>query len=415
MKRHSGLGRSLAIIVALAAFAGGCQAGDATPSAPAPTVASPSATAAPATPTPTATPAPTPTPTPVAGAWKQVPASATLKKIQFYAVEWAGSRFAAAGTLMDGSAVFLDSADGLAWHLQPAVWKGATVRGLAVGAAGLIAVGDLDGRMVVWTSADGLAWTRAADLPAMHPSKGAALRVDGVASVGGGWMAVGTEYSAACYALCAPLGAVVWTSPDGLSWTRIPASTALASAAMTDVVLWHGTYVAVGRAGKSAAVWTSTDGTTWTRVPDIAAFHTPKGTDSSIGASMASVAGGSDRLVAVGQVLSSGDTISALAWSSGDAATWTAAAGEKFISGQMFAVAAVPTGYLAVGPSGAPSCLGGIWSSPDGAAWKCEASAKAFKGFIPNSVGASPTLEIALGFADGGATGAAWYRELTAP
>jgi hypothetical protein len=360
---------------------------------------------------------PTPTPTPIAGAWKAAPGSATLKKIQFYSVAWTGTRFAAGGTLMDGSAVFLDSPDGLAWNLQPTAWKGATIRGMASGPAGLVAVGDLSDRMVSWTSTDGLSWTLAPDSAPLHPAKGNTFTLHDVALVGGGWMAVGEEDPPCMTGPCAPVRAVVWASPDGAAWSQAPAAAPLANAAMTDVVQWKGNFVAVGRAGKYAAVWTSADGSSWARVPDTAAFHAPKGTDQDIGASMIAIAAGSDRLVAVGQVFTQGDVNSALGWWSPDAAKWTAGKGEKFLYGQVFGMAVVPTGYLAVGPSGAPSCLGGIWSSTDGATWKCEASAAGFKGFLPYATTSSPTLEIAVGFGwpSGAMTGAVWTRTLTAP
>jgi hypothetical protein len=146
-------------------------------------------------------------------------------------------------------------------------------------------------------------------------------------------------------------------------------------------------------------------------------FHAPAGTDPAIGATMSAIAAGSDRLVGVGQVFSLGGVDSALGWWSPDGATWNGATGEKFLNGQIFGVAAVPTGYLAVGPSGSPSCLGGIWSSTDGASWKCEASAAGFDGFAPYAVASSPTLEVAVGFGrpGGSITGAVWTRMLTAP
>jgi hypothetical protein len=424
MSRAGGKSAKFLLILAgaLAIAAAGCGSSATTPTPAASAIesATPAATvpATPlATPTPAPTVAPTPTPTPIVGAWKPVADSATLKKIQFYKVAWTGSRFAAGGVATDGSAVFLDSTDGLTWNLQPTVWKDATIRGLASGPGGLVAVGERSGRMASWTSTDGLSWVLAPDATSMHPAKGHSFIVSDVAPASGGWMAVGEEIPTCMTGPCAPVRAVVWASADGVAWTQAPAAAPLAKAAMTGIVQWHGTFVAVGRAGKYAAVWTSSDGTAWTRVPDSAAFHAPKGTDQEIGASMTAIAGGSDRLVAVGQVFSQGSVSSALGWWSSDSAKWTGAKGEKFLFGQIFDLAAVPTGYLAVGPCGSPSCLGGIWSSTDGAAWKCEASAAGFKGFAPYDVASSPTIEVVVGFGrpSGAATGAVWTRTLTAP
>jgi hypothetical protein len=317
---------------------------------------------------------------------------------------------------MDGSAAFLDSDDGLTWHLQSTSWANKTIGHIAVGPTGLVAVGSGSGRMVGWTSSDGLSWTLAPDAKSMHPASGDQLKASGVAPWNGGWVAVGEE-DPACTTGCNPVRAVVWTSPDGTTWTQVPAAPALASAAMASVTESQGSFVAVGRAGKFAAVWTSPDAKEWTRVPDTAAFHAPPGTDQEIGAGMAGVVAGADRVVAVGQVFSQGDIDSALAWTSVGGGPWQSATGEKFPNGQMFSVAAVPTGYLAVGPSGDPSCLGGIWSSGDGTAWKCEASAPGFEGFSPYAAASSPTLEVVVGFGrPGGANdGAVWSRPLTAP
>jgi hypothetical protein len=413
-----GARRGLAI-AGLALLIAGCGGGTASPTTSAagtPTPAS-TATALPtATPTVAPTPVPTPTPTPRVGAWTLGADSASLKKIQFITVVWTGTRFAAGGVLMNGSAVFLDSADGLAWHLQTPSWSNATIRRIAVSSSGLVAVGDRAGRMLSWTSADGLAWTLTPDATSKHPASGDSLKTWGVAPWSGGWIAVGEE-DPTCMTGCIPVRAVVWTSPDGAVWTQAAAAPELATAGMQAVTPWQGGYVAVGRAGKYAAVWTSTDGNIWARVPDTAAFHAPAGTDQEIGAGMAGVAGSGSHVVAVGQVFTQGAVGSALAWSETVGGPWASATGDKFLHGQMFAVAAVPTGFLAVGPSGLPSCRGGIWSSADGTAWKCEASAAGFEGFAPYDAASSPTREIVVGFGrPGGAlTGSVWYRELTTP
>jgi hypothetical protein len=410
---------SIVLVGAVALAAGGCQTVPATPS-PTPALGgsmpmSPAPTAT-ATPTPATILAPTPTPSPAVGAWNPAPDSPALDQAQFVCVVWTGSRFVAGATLMNGSAVFLDSSDGTSWHAQSASWPDAIIRALAVGPGGLVAVGDKAGRMVGWTSTDGLSWSLAPDAAAMNPAAGKTFRLQGVTAVSGGWMAVGAEYPS-CMVGCVPDRAVVWKSPDGVAWSRSPAAAPLANAGMTGVVQWKGGFVAVGSAGKSAAVWTSSDAVAWARVTDSPVFHAPTGTDQTIGATISAIAAGSDRLVAVGQVLTQGDVESALPWWSSDGVTWNAATGEDFLDGQIFGVAAVPTGYLAVGPSGPPSCLGGIWSSTDGTSWKCEASTAGFDGFAPYAAAASPTLEIVVGFGrPGGAiTGAVWTRTIAAP
>jgi hypothetical protein len=70
--------------------------------------------------------------------------------------------------------------------------------------------------------------------------------------------------------------AAVWTSPDGITWSRIPHDeSAFGDSYMTSVTAAGPGVVAVGQTGletgvgqsPDAAVWTSVDGANWTRVP----------------------------------------------------------------------------------------------------------------------------------------------------
>jgi hypothetical protein len=360
---------------------------------------------------------PTPIPSPAAGAWKRVADQPALSGTQLQFVVWTGARFVAAGVkIADGSAVFLDSPDALTWHLQTPSLPKVTIRDLAWGPGGVLAVGDKDGKMVSWLSPDGLTWSAAPAAKSMEPAAGKTLRVGGAAAAGPGWIVVGEE-DPPCPTGCVPDRAVVWLSSDGMNWVQLPAPTELAGVAVTAISPWDTGYVAVGRAGQYAAVWSTPDGTKWTRVADVAAFHAPAGTDQTIGAGMTSVATDRTHLVAVGEVFTQGDVGSALAWSTTDGTTWAAATGDKFLHGQMFKVAAVSTGFLAVGPSGSPSCLGGIWSSATGTTWTCVADASDFASFNPWDVTSSPALEVVVGFGkpSGAMTASVWVSPVTRP
>jgi hypothetical protein len=66
---------------------------------------------------------------------------------------------------------------------------------------------------------------------------------------------------------------IVWTSPDGLTWSRVPQNEALPSG--ISVTATSRGLVAVGEAG-IAAIWTSPDGFSWSRAPhDEAVFGEP--------------------------------------------------------------------------------------------------------------------------------------------
>ena len=69
--------------------------------------------------------------------------------------------------------------------------------------------------------------------------------------------------------------AAVWTSPDGVTWSRVPPDESVFGRAriqmMVSVTAGGPGLVAVGVDGsgdEDAAVWTSVDGLTWFRVPD---------------------------------------------------------------------------------------------------------------------------------------------------
>jgi hypothetical protein len=272
------------------------------------------------------------------------------------------------------------SADGLAWTRVPydeAVFGSAAATGtttmssVVAGGPGLVAVGaewggeDQDG--AVWTSADGLTWSRVQPDEAVFGGYDNQV-IESVAAGGPGLVAVGWDHA------CGESDAAVWVSADGLAWTRV-SDAALGGAG--DQVMWG---VAAGGPGlvavggefltdNSAAVWTSVDGLTWSRVPpDEAVFGGP---DSQ---SMESVAAGGPGLVAVGYDYSGGDADGAV-WTSADGLAWARVPHDEAVFGgdgaqSISGVVAGGPGLVAVGGNflgedGAPL----VWWSSDGAAW----------------------------------------------
>ncbi len=345
--------------------------------------------------------------------WEPVPDQAASNETQLTEIVWTGTRFVAAGELASGEAVFVDSTDGVAWNLQLPLGAGAEIHGLAATPAGVVAVGDIavgstGSDAASWSSKDGLTWTSTSGGAALAAAAGRTIRMNGVTSTGSGWLAVGEE-DTLCQLNCGTASAVralVWTSPDGLTWSRRSDATSLAHAAMNAVVRLGSGFVAVGGAPdrvttsqvpEHAVVWTSADGRSWSRVADSPLFHAPAGTDQTFGDTMSGIATDGRHLVAVGTVGTQGDVGSALAWSSTTGRSWQRGTATDFLNGQLFNVAAVPGGFLGTGPSGTDSCLGGIWSSPDGAAWTCAATDSSIGGFAAYAAAASPTVMIVVG------------------
>jgi hypothetical protein len=340
--------------------------------------------------------------------WVPVQDQPASSETQLTDVVWTGSRFVAAGTFNTSDPVFVDSIDGQTWNVQPRISESARVQDLAVEPEGVIAVGLEGSDARSWFSKDGLTWTAAPITRALRPTAGRVIRMNGVTWTGTAWLAVGEE-DTACEYNCDSASsdqAVVWSSVNGLDWTRAPQTASLKRAAMNGVARGGAGFVAVGGApdrpattqvAQHAVVWTSTNGRTWSRVPDAPVDHAPAGTDQAFGDSMSSIASDGTHLVAVGTVATQGDVGSALAWVSTDGRTWQRGSASDFLNGQLFNVAAVPGGFLGTGPSGTDSCLGGIWFSADGAAWTCIATDSSIGGYAAYAAAASPTTMVVVG------------------
>jgi hypothetical protein len=402
-------GRVRVAVMILVLASGSCT------SAVAPSMASPSIAVSPPATGVEVTPSPTEG---LSATWTRVADQPALRVVQLSRVVWTGTRFVATGS----GGQFLDSLDGRTWHLQEASWPEGQVWGIAVGTRGVVAVGQLNTRAASWYSTDGLKWTIGPDEETLHAAADAQIRMRGVVETADGWLAVGDE-DEPCQVVCpAAARAVVWRSSDGMRWEQEPAVAALEGAVMTGLTPGGPGYVAVGQSvpfPSAGVVWTSPTGVEWSRVDDAPVFHAPPGTDQTFGAAIHGVATGSDGvLVAVGSVATQGEQGSALAWWSTDGRTWSAATGERFLYGQLFSVAATPSGFLATGPSGTASCQGGIWFSSDGASWSCVADGQQFLDFAAYAAAGSDDVEVVVGFGPpytlpgGGPAASVWTRPI---
>jgi hypothetical protein len=236
---------------------------------------------------------------------------------------------------------------------------------VTVGGPGLVAVGgagpgeDREWRAAVWTSPDGITWSR---VPHNEALFGRAI-MNSITVGGPGLVAVGT----------ATLDndddvAAVWTSPDGITWSRVPYNEAVfRGATMQSVTVGGPGLVAVGWDGhphggtSNAVVWTSVDGITWSRVPYNEAVF---GRDD--GQWMWSVATGGPGLVAVGF-----DSSGAAVWTSIDGIDWSRVPRNEavFGVGEMRSVTAGGPGLVAVGAPHGASSHAVVWTSVDGISW----------------------------------------------
>jgi hypothetical protein len=260
----------------------------------------------------------------------------------------------------DVAAIVWTSPDGIIWSRTPdneTVFDGARMNSVTTGGPGLVAVGnekregDEQSKVAVWTSPDGITWSR---VPHDNADFDGASMVS-VVSGAFGLVAVGADW--------VDERAAVWTSPDGISWSRVRSDETVFSenTEMKSVTIGGPGLVAVGTDwsdGGSAAVWTSPDGITWSRVPhDEAVFAGPDHDGSQEGGSVAiemdDVIAGGPGLIAVGSESQGVESGGAAVWTSPDGLTWSRTPDAESIFGRarMRIVAIGGPGLVAVGDS----------------------------------------------------------------
>jgi len=324
-------------------------------------------------------------------AWERIPDDEAVfgpaeggTRAEMWAVAAGGPGLVAVGDDDSGGdvdAAAWTSPDGVAWSRVPhdeAVFGGVGAQQMAevvAGGPGLVAVGGDypgfgDSDAAVWTSPDGLIWTRVPHDEAIFGGEGY-QEMWGVAVGGPGLVGVGHGDNGE------DVDAAVWTSPDGLAWTPVPADPAVfggpSEQAMVRVVAGGPGLVAVGwdysGGDEDAAVWTSPDGFTWTRVPhDEAVFGGPTGQE------IRALGVGGPGLVAVGNDMSGGD-LDAAVWTSPDGLTWTRVPHDEGTLGgpdaqEIWGVVAGGPGLVAVGHDHeGDEWKAAVWTSPDGVTW----------------------------------------------
>lgn len=230
---------------------------------------------------------------------------------------------------------------------------------VASGARGFVAGGSVGPELFerharFWRSADGVAWEPVPDDPVAFSD----AEVRSITAFDGGFVAVGVVGS-----VQDPTGAVAWTSPDGVAWTRVDDPAFDAAVAVSVVPAPFGGLVAVGSTvdRRNAVAWTSPDGQVWTRAPD-----EPSRQHSGGFAWMTDVVAIGDVVIGVGDVqgLQHGTAIS---WVSRDGLAWEQARSAPVRQGAEFyaIVQAGSNGAIAVGAFGAPdSYVPEVWITP---------------------------------------------------
>ena len=283
------------------------------------------------------------------------------------------------------------------------------IHDVTAGGPGLVAVGEAGGDAAVWTSPDGYTWSRIRLTFADHGDSA----IKSVTRGGPGLVAVGysgQNLDAIFVEEFSEGGSAVWTSTDGLTWSRIDLLDEPAGG-MEYVTTWGPGLIAHAAARDSSGVWTSADGISWQQIPvfnDVEdggpglviaggpglvgvgggweagyASTSPDGTTWSqsllpldethgdpIVVDTGGITVGGPGFVAVGTVQPCGEVEAcAVVWTSPDGYTWSLVPldDEQSADVQMNDVAATETGLVAVG--GTHWGLAAVWTSPDGITW----------------------------------------------
>jgi hypothetical protein len=266
---------------------------------------------------------------------------------------------------------------GLSWSPQTVLAGAFSVDSVVMYAGSFYALGSTASGQALWRSADGSAWTRVAiGGPAAHELVNAKSIWGAVAmpSVLVAWGAIGENDCTGKTGsqVCGPPPLMVWTSADGVAWSRI-SDPVFAGASIDAMAVGRTGIVAVGDTGwNRPAIWTSADGLTWHTATLHAVtfagahFRTIKASGSGY------VVGGStgDAEPQSGGV-SPPSIGKAAAWWSTDGASWlTAAVSQSSVVGAaILDIEVAKDGMVAVG-STATSKGGAAWRSADGRTWQ---------------------------------------------
>ncbi|HSH11539.1 MAG TPA: hypothetical protein VLA10_07115, partial [Ilumatobacter sp.] len=242
---------------------------------------------------------------------------------------------------------------------------------IAVGAVG--SVGDLDA--AVWTSPDGYLWERVAHDESVFGGIGDQV-MRGLAAGGPGFIATGYDTSGNDW------DAAVWTSPDGLVWTRLSdvegvfggpgRQSADSVVAVDNMVLAVGHHV--DDVDQDVAVWMSPDGLAWARVAHDEDVFGGDGNQAT-----AAVTPTESGFVAVGHDVEdfgpAGADYDAAIWQSPDGTNWSRLPHDEAIFGGdgwqgLRTILAAESGLVALGWAEHDGSYDvAVWTSTDGTDW----------------------------------------------
>jgi hypothetical protein len=243
-----------------------------------------------------------------------------------YGITWTGSHFIAVGD----QGTVLASPDGMAWTALNIGRTDVTLLAVVQGGTELVVVGGQGtgnganpGSLssLILSTADEITWTE-------RPTSMSTWAFYGVAWSGKTFVAIGQSSTAFS-------GDVIWTSPDGITWSSTTINTSTGMHQLYDLIWTGSNFVSVGHVYGLL----SSDGTTWQ------AFGPLSGGNTSFGLYASGVAYANGNYLAVGDAYGQVET-------SLDALNWTEATPAPGL-GTLYGAAGGNSQFVAVGKAGA--------------------------------------------------------------
>jgi hypothetical protein len=308
-------------------------------------------------------------------------ALATVLVVAAVVVAALGLRGSNLGPVSSAPSPFTDAWHGLRWSAPTVIPDSTSIEDVVAWRGTFIAAGWAQdntgaGNAAFWRSSDGTAWTRVG--VDVVPFKGHDV-FRHLLTTPSGLVAWGSVGLPACTGQgegmkCGPFPVMFWTSPDGVSWARIPDTSTFAGATIDAVTVGAQGLVAVGDAGLGKpAIWVSATGSTWQRLTlPATTFNDAIFSDVRATASGFVVAGGVGRQsIGAGGVYVPDPAAVAAVWVSPDGSNWTKGTVQRAngVGTSLGSVYLGSHGMVAVG-----SASGGngdaAWTSIDGRDWQ---------------------------------------------
>lgn len=229
--------------------------------------------------------------------------------------------------------------------------------------------------IALWRSANGSSWA----LLTQGGATFADAQVNRLLVVPSGLVAVGSVGQPVCSGsgegmTCGPLPEMVWTSPDGSTWTKIADASMFKGSTISAVTIGAGGLVAVGDTGwDKPAIWLSDTGAAWrtTSLPTSTFAHGHFYNVRAIGSGYV-LAGSVGGQAPISGGVAAPSTGTAAAWWSPDGRTWTKAtlASPAGVGAGLGGISVGAQGLVAMGSEsgGKSGALG--WISSDGRIWR---------------------------------------------